>query len=116
MKYEAPDTGSQLIYEMLCEASRRKPALKQEMMDATGKGEREVRHVIEDMREQGVRVVGSSDRAGYYIAENEKEYQHFRRNYISKAVTIFRRVRAMDNVTDENQLDFIDVLIQEEKL
>lgn len=104
LKYIAPDKPSQIIFEMLCEASRIKPVSKLSMMAATGKSERAVRHCIENMREQGIRAVGTSDKAGYYIAENEKEYRQFRRNYMSKATTIFRRVRAMD-AADPDQLD-----------
>jgi hypothetical protein len=116
IKYIAPDTASQIIFDMLCNASRESPSSKLSMMSATGKNERGVRLCIEHMRDQGIRVVGTSDKAGYFIAETETEYQKFRRNYMSKATTIIRRVRAMD-ATDPDQLDvqmnLLDFALQE---
>ena len=104
------DTAKTIIYNTIAAASKDQPAGREILTAKTGLGERAVRGVIEDLREQGVRVCGLSKGKGYWIAANENEYQAFRADYISKAKTIFRRTHAMDGTELDGQVSIYDAL------
>lgn len=63
--------------------------------------DRQVRLAIESLREQGMLVCNLLTGHGYYLAGTMDEYQAFRRKYASYAVTIFERVRSMDEVAEK---------------
>ena len=104
------DTAKTIIYNTIRAASIDKPASRETLIVRTGLPDRQVRKHIEELREQGVRVCGTSRDKGYWIAANEKEYQAFRLDYMSKAKTIFRRTQAMDGQEIDGQVSIYDAL------
>lgn len=72
--------------------------------------DRRARKMIEDLRDQGVRVCGLSKESGYWIAKTQSEYERFRRDYVSKATTILRRTKNMDERTDKRQVSMSELL------
>lgn len=54
---------------------------------------REVRKLIEGMRRKGIRI--GSDHRGYYLCNNEKEFQTFLKSYTAQAKSILSIAQAM---------------------
>lgn len=100
----------EVLKDMLKRASKDKPVTREEIRTTFLVSDRAARAMVEALREQGVRVCGQNDIDGYWIAKTEEEYQRFRRDYMSKAATIFRRVNNMDNQSDEGQVNIFDLL------
>lgn len=100
----------EILKGMLGEASKDKPVTRQQIKNTFLVSDRTARAMIEELREQGVRVCGQNDIDGYWIAKTQEEYKRFRRDYMSKAATIFRRVQSMDNQNDEGQVNIFDLL------
>ena len=65
-----------------------------------GVSEREIRKRIEELRNDGYRIVSSSTNGGYWLATTDEEYTRFRAEYISRATKIFETVKAMDKVME----------------
>lgn len=87
------------LLEMLDRATKYKPVTRNDIITTFGISDRHARHMIEDLREKGHRVCGSSDNYGYWLAKSDNEYLAFRREYVSKATTIMRRAGKMDAST-----------------
>lgn len=85
------------ILSLLKSGSKEKPISRFEIRLKTKLKDRVIRNYIGALRDEGHRVIGTSDENGYWIARTEEEYKEFRRNYTSKAATIMRRANAMDN-------------------
>lgn len=100
----------EILKAMLEEASKDKPVTRERIKNTFLVTDRTARSMIEELREQGVRVCGQNDIDGYWIAKTQEEYERFRRDYMSKAATIFRRVQSMDNQTNEGQVNIFDLL------
>ena len=98
------------LKEMLEKASKKKPVTRQTICDTFHIGDRKARRMIEALRERGIRVCGLNTTEGYWIAKSQDEYEQFRRDYAAKAATIFRRVKNMDNQTDEGQVSILELL------
>lgn len=101
---------NEILKIMLDKASKKNPVTRKEICDTFYIGDRKARRMIEELREQGVRVCGLNTTEGYWIAKTQDEYEQFRRDYAAKAATIFRRVRNMDNQTDEGQVSINELL------
>lgn len=100
----------ELLKDMLDKASKDNPVTREDIMSTFCVSDRTARKMIETLREKGVRVCGQNMDRGYWIAKSQKEYEVFRRDYVSKAVTIFRRAKNMDNQTDEGQVSILELL------
>ena len=50
---------------------------KETLIGLTGYTDREIRKAVEEARRNGVRVVSSSHRRGYYIADNPEDWDRF---------------------------------------
>ena len=81
---------------MLQQANRDKPVLKERICGEFRVDDRKARKMIEDLRDGGHPVVGTSDTKGYWIAKSEAEMEMFIRNYTSKARTIQKRAERMN--------------------
>lgn len=99
-----------VLKNMLDNASRDHPVTREEITRTFRVSDRTARKMIEDLREKGVRVCGMNTDKGYWIAKTQKEYEVFRREYVSKATTIFRRAVNMDMQTDERQVNMYELL------
>ena len=100
----------EILKKMLAEASQDKPVTRETIMHTYRVSDRSARKMIEDLREQGVRVCGQNTDKGYWIAKTQEEYERFRRDYVAKATTIFRRARNMDEETDKRQVSMFELL------
>lgn len=78
-----------VLRERLLEISRGMPLLR-------NVDDRLVRAAIELLREEGYPICNMESGDGYFLASNMQEYQSFRTKYGSHAITIFKRVKAMD--------------------
>lgn len=87
------------LLEMLDRATKYKPVTRNDIITTFGISDRQARRMVEDLREKGHRVCGSSDNYGYWLAKSDNEYLAFRREYVSKATTIMRRAGKMDAST-----------------
>ena len=99
-----------ILREMLENANKGRPVTREEIQRTFRVGDRVARRMIENLREKGVRVCGLNTTEGYWIAKTQAEYERFRRDYAAKAATIFRRVKNMDNQSEEGQVTFLDLL------
>jgi len=84
----------------LNKATKEHPANRYELAKRYGINERQVRMLIQAMRNEGIRVCSDSSGRGYWIAEGEEDYKRFRAEYVSRASNIFKTVVAMDNATE----------------
>lgn len=80
--------------------SRDNPISRADLAQETTLSDREVRRIIERLRNDGIRIAGTSRDKGYYLARTEKDYKDFRRDYLAKAFTMYRTVMAMDEATE----------------
>ena len=76
------------------------PISRTELSASLGVGDRTARHYIEKLREAGYRICGTSKDRGYYYPLSESEFEHFIKEYKSKAWTIIRRSNAMQGYTE----------------
>lgn len=100
----------ELLKLMLHQADKEHPVTREQISRQFCVGDRTARKMIEALREQGVRVCGLNEQEGCWIAKTQEEYERFRRDYASKAATIFRRMKNMDNQSEEGQVTFLDLL------
>ena len=100
----------ELLKEMLDKADKDHPITRDEIISRFHVSDRRARKMIEELRERGIRVCGLNTTEGYWIAKSQDEYEQFRRDYAAKAATIFRRVKNMDNQSEEGQVDFLELL------
>lgn len=63
--------------------------------------DRMVRAAIEQLREEGFPICNMEGGDGYFTASDMPEYQDFRKKYGSHAITIFKRVKAMDTTVEQ---------------
>jgi len=83
-------------------------ALVREQPGCKKANDRQMRKMIQNFREKGIRICHFERRVedeqsgklrtvfGYYLASNEAEYNEFRQWYLSYANTIWQTVRSMD--------------------
>ena len=83
------------LMRMLENASRDRPVTRLRIRAAFRVGDRGARRLVEELRDAGYPVVGTSDHKGYWIAGSEEELKLFMRNYTAKARTIQRRALRM---------------------
>lgn len=83
-----------VLRERLLEISRGMPLLR-------NVDDRLVRAAIELLREEGFPICNMEGGDGYFLASNMQEYQDFRTKYGSHAITIFKRVKAMDATVEK---------------
>lgn len=93
-------TEEQTVLDALKECSKENPLTRSALREILHYKDRAARRVIGDLRDKGVRVVGSGSTKGYYIAESESEYRAFRNEYHKKAMTYLNRISAMDRYTE----------------
>ena len=99
-----------ILKDMLDRSDKEHPVTRGDICKTFHVGDRTARRMIEELREQGVRVCGVNDTEGYWICKTQQEYERFRRDYTAKARTIYRRTKNMDAHTDERQVDIFDLL------
>lgn len=56
---------------------KEKPISRAEIKDIIGWSDRDIRKAIEEARKNGVMIVSSSSRKGYYIADNPNDWEIF---------------------------------------
>lgn len=100
----------EVLKQMLERADKEHPVTREQIMNTFKVSERKARKMIEELRRMGVRVCGLNTTEGYWIAKNQKEYERFRRDYLSKATTIIQITSNMDNQSEEGQVTFLDLL------
>lgn len=83
------------LLQMLENASRDRPVTRRQIRAAFRVSDRRARRMVEELRDAGYPVVGTSDYKGYWVAGSEEELKWFMRNYIAKARTIQRRALRM---------------------
>lgn len=83
-----------VMRDSLLEISRGMPMLR-------NVDDRQVRAAIEQLREEGFPICNMEGGDGYFTASDMKEYQDFRKKYGSHAITIFKRVKAMDSTIEK---------------
>ena len=98
------------LRQRLENATEERPVTRASIMIQFRITDRRARKMIEDLRDQGVRVCGLSKESGYWIAKTQSEYERFRRDYVSKATTILRRTKNMDERTDKRQVSMSELL------
>ncbi|MDD4564864.1 MAG: hypothetical protein PHE79_05235 [Eubacteriales bacterium] len=87
---------SNQLYALLNEATQDKPVCRFQYQLKTGKPERQFRKEVEALRKQGVRVVTSHEKKGYWIAKTEEEYIAFRKQQMPRVVSMLETLKAMD--------------------
>lgn len=92
----------QRLTELLSNATREDPITRADLVAYTGFADRQVRKAIDDLRDEGLRIVSTSK--GYYIAATEEDYKAFRALYIARVRTMLARLKKMDAFT-EGQLE-----------
>lgn len=100
----------EVLKEMLDKADRYHPVTREDICKTFHVGDRTARKMIEELREQGIRVYGVNDTEGYWLCKTQQEYERFRRDYTAKARTIYRRTKNMDAQTDERQVGMDELL------
>lgn len=88
------------LYEEIGTGTKWKPKTREDLCRALRVPDRAVRKGIEELRRQGVRVVSLSDRYGYWL---DDDYLKFRQQMLSKAYTILKTVKVMDESAEGQQ-------------
>ena len=88
------------ILTLLKCANKENPMDRKHIAEINQVPERKIRRIINDIRDEGIRVVSDSESGGYWIAKTEEEYKRFRAEYVSRATKIFGTVKAMDEAVD----------------
>lgn len=83
------------LLNMLEHANRDHPVTREEIRRVFRCGDRAGRNKIEQLRDQGYPVIGTSDEKGYWLAGSKAELEAFLRNYTAKARTIEKRAGRM---------------------
>lgn len=83
------------LLNMLSSACRDRPVTREDIRGRFRISDRTARGLIEDLRDDGYPVIGTSDSKGYWIARSDAELNAFMRNYTAKAVTIQKRAYKM---------------------
>lgn len=83
------------LLNMLSAACRDRPVTRDDIRIKFQVCDRKARELIEDLRDDGYPVVGTSDSKGYWIARTDGEFAAFIQNYTAKAVTIQKRAYKM---------------------
>jgi hypothetical protein len=101
---DIPKSIPELLYDMVKKAIGHDRAISRETIQSVfldrynvDIDDRMIRKAAEAIRNNGVRLIDLEDGRGFFIAQTEEEYQHFRARYGSHAFTILRTIRAMDN-------------------
>lgn len=86
-------------------STREEPVSRSDLAWVINATDREVRKYINDLRERGYRIcMTTTGGGGYWLAQSEKDYQDFRREYVSYARNIEKMAKAMDNGPMEGQV------------
>lgn len=99
----------EILKTMLEKADKEHPVTRQEICKTFHVSDRVARRMVEDLREKGVGVCGTSEQEGYWVAKTQEELERFLRDYTSKASTIFRRANKMRSQGgEEGQVSLFD--------
>lgn len=87
------------VQELIQKAGSQNPATRSELARLTGVPDRQVRFAIEDLRNSGERII-TSEKGGYYYAENEMQYRRWRVSISSRISKLSKMLKAMDERTE----------------
>lgn len=85
------------VYEFLLNTDIDHRITRMGLMRITGMKDRQARDVIEGMRAKKLRIGSGLGKEGYWLIEDEAEYESFIREYSSRAYTVLKNKTAMDN-------------------
>jgi len=83
------------IYNRCKEADINESIKRAELCQITSLSDRAMRNEIGKMRDNGVRICGTSRDAGYWLARGEDDFNKFLNDYSSPVWTKLRRINAM---------------------
>ncbi len=81
---------------------------RKELVHKTGLRDRSIRHQIEVARHRGARIISNTDRGGYKITEDDREWSEFVKAEARRAIRTFKTVYVADG-----QLSLEDLLREE---
>lgn len=99
-----------VLVNMLDNATKEHPVTREDIMRTFSVCDRTGRGMIEDLREKGVRVNGTSKDKGYWLIRTQKELECFLRDYLSKSNTMRRRAENMKNQGEDRQVNLFELL------
>lgn len=82
--------------------------------------DRTARKLIEMAQYNGARII-SGYGSGYWLAEDDGQYMAWRRRELARAYSILRKIRAMDNMTSEDNqqigvTEYLDLIREAERM
>lgn len=79
---------------------------RQELINWTGKPDREIRLSISNLRCMGKRILSDSGNKGYRLAKTEEEYRNsaFRRQQINRIKSIIEQIKSMDKGEEHERI------------
>jgi len=93
-----------LVMRELRKADKFRPVTKEYLCVLLHKNDREVRDMIKQMRDRGVRIASSSGSKGYWLAKTEREYNNLRGELIGRAKALLTTVARMDASTEGQEV------------
>ena len=88
----------EIIYNLL--KTSEKPVTRATLCFFCQQDDRSNRLDIADMRKKGIRICSSSHAKGYWLAQDEADYESLRAEYIARIRDMASVVRAMDNYVE----------------
>ena len=83
---------------------KEKAVSREHLTMMTGLNDRVCRKLIQKAREEGARVMSSSQQAGYWIAENEEEWERFCKEQERRIRSIVKVLRRKEEVKGQERL------------
>lgn len=92
------------VLEALQGRDKDHPLTRSELRQIVGTRDSAARGVIQSLRYQGYRIVGTASAKGYWFAQDESEFKAFLREYTKKGYTIIEIGRRMEGYTEGQQV------------
>lgn len=97
---EIKNTSQRKIYEACRSATEKNRVTREELCRITGLTDRQVRQNVSDLRARKVRILSTSNKAGYWLASSDEEYCRYGNFYDKPAKRELYNKSRMDKFTN----------------
>lgn len=103
LKTEIQSTLHDTLYQLISNASSKEPASREFLSKALDLNDRDIRLMIQELRNLGCWICSSSSSKGYWICENDQQKSELLRSYHSRRVSLEFTEWALTHLKDPYQ-------------